>query len=71
MSDSCGSAGGALGSPIEKVNAPPTGWLSAEITRQLNKYVPRSGPAGGVTVTIAPAVNVIEVDGFAIRQEEA
>ena len=42
----CGNAGAALGWPIENVSAPPTGWPSAEITRQLRQMRPRR-QAGG------------------------
>ena len=44
-------AGCALGSPIENTSEPPTGWPSAEITRQLSTCVPRRR-RGGVTMTV-------------------
>ena len=34
-----------VGAPIEKLGAPPTGWPSAETTRQLRICVPRAVPA--------------------------
>src|SRR5450759_2251818 len=39
-----------LGAPTEKVNAPWTGWESAEITCQPTVYVPRPRPGSRATV---------------------
>ena len=45
------AAGPWLGAPIENNTAPPTGWPSAEITRQLSTLVPCRS-SGGVSVTV-------------------
>ena len=43
----CVAAGGCpLEAPIENMMAPPTGWPSAEITRQLSTCVPAARPGG-------------------------
>jgi hypothetical protein len=38
----------ALGLPTEKLIPPPTGWVSAEMTRQLTMYVPSARVEAGV-----------------------
>ena len=39
--------------PTEKVNAPPTGWLSADTTRQATTYVPWASFPGSVTRAVS------------------
>ena len=63
-------AGVALASPTENTSEPPTGWPSAEITRQLSTWVPRRS-VGGVTVTVvfsAVAAGVVVVPSGAISR---
>ena len=42
-----------LDAPIENMIAPPTGWPSAEITRQLSTCVPAARPGGTGMTTVA------------------
>lgn len=41
------------GLPTEKVNAPDTGWLSADTTRQATVYVPSPRPSGSATPAVS------------------
>src|SRR5262249_9610965 len=42
----------ALGAPIENTSDPPTGWPSAEITRQLSTWLPREMPGRMLALTV-------------------
>src|SRR5262245_62456922 len=62
--------GVALASPTENTSEPPTGWPSAEVTRQLSTWVPRWS-ALGFTVTVvfsAVAGGVVAVPSGAISR---
>ena len=56
--------GAALGWPIENVSAPPTGWPSAEITRQLSRCVPSDSPEGSVTTMVAPSAAIVPLSSM-------
>src|SRR5215510_15865942 len=54
-----------LGAPTENVSAPPSGWPSAETTRQLKTCVPRrSSPGLTVTVTFSALASAVVASPF-------